>query len=465
MKKLLLILFSVFVAGATQASHLMGGQITAGCLGTGFDYQITLTLYRDTLGIPMYSTETVYVSSDTATGAAPDTAVQQLPPAVNFGNGVEEYTYQFNYTFPGPGDYIIYWSNCCRNGAILNLPNPSSNSMALSTIVHVDSCNSTPVFLNPPIPVAQLGVPFTYNSLPFDADGDSIAWRLDIPQDIGVAGAGSVTTSILGYVDPFSDTTQPFSLDPVTGEISFLPNTMGNFVVSVAVDEFRGSVKIGQIRRDMQIIVVGPQNSPRLFNFTSNVAPVSGRTIRINPNTNFHLVVSANDPIDNDLLSIVANGSAFLLPSNAPTFTTASNSGEVTGTMDWTPTTSEGSDRPYITCFRVGEIHGGFTFYRDETFSIYVNRSVGIDEAEQASVSSWMMQESVLNGQLTLTTSGLVDIGLYAMNGQLIKTIHRDYLAAGKHQFAVDASALPSGIYLIALSIDGKPFPSQKVIK
>ena len=326
MKKLIYSLLFILSGFSAYSSHLMGGQITAAWLGTGNDYQITMTLYRDTVGIPMYSSEYIMISSDTATGANPTTDTVPVPAAVNFGNGVEEYTYQFNYSFPGVGDYVIYWDNCCRNAAILNLPNPGSNSMLLYTRVHVDSANSTPVFLNPPIPIAQLGVPFTYNSLPFDIDGDSIAWRLDAPLE---QASGSLYTAIPQYILPSSDTAQPFALDPVTGEISFLPNAMGHFVVSVAVDEFRGGVKIGEIRRDMQIIVVGPSNSPRLFNFTSNIAPTSGRILRVNPNSTLHLTVTASDPVDNDLISITVNGSAFMLPSNAPVFTTNINSGTV----------------------------------------------------------------------------------------------------------------------------------------
>jgi len=462
MKKLIYSLLFILSGFSAYSSHLMGGQITAAWLGTGNDYQITMTLYRDTVGIPMYSSEYIMISSDTATGANPTTDTVPVPAAVNFGNGVEEYTYQFNYSFPGVGDYVIYWDNCCRNAAILNLPNPGSNSMLLYTRVHVDSANSTPVFLNPPIPIAQLGVPFTYNSLPFDIDGDSIAWRLDAPLE---QASGSLYTAIPQYILPSSDTAQPFALDPVTGEISFLPNAMGHFVVSVAVDEFRGGVKIGEIRRDMQIIVVGPSNSPRLFNFTSNIAPTSGRILRVNPNSTLHLTVTASDPVDNDLISITVNGSAFMLPSNAPVFTTTINSGTVIGDLTWTPSVSQGSNQPYITSFRVGESHGSYTFYLDETFQIYVNRSVGIDDPENTASGSWNLTDGLLTGTLQLNQTENVNIELLSISGQLIRTIHQDQLNGGEHRFVVDASSLSSGIYLVRTVINGRQVLTSKVIR
>lgn len=461
MKKLFYTLLFSIISLSASASHLMGGQITASWLGTGYDYQITMTLYRDTTGIPMYATEEILISSDTSAGNAPTTDTVPVPAAVNFGNGVEEYTYQFNYTFPAAGDYLIYWDNCCRNAAILNLPNPGSNSMLLYTKVHVDSANSTPVFLNPPIPIAQLGVPFTYNSLPFDIDGDSIAWRLDVPSELGT---NPIYVNIPAYVLPFSDTTQPFALDPVTGEISFLPNTMGHFVVSVAVDEYRGGVKIGEIRRDMQIIVVGPSNSPRLFNFTSNITPTSGRIIRVNPNTTLHLNVVASDPVDNDLLSITANGSAFMLPSNQPVFTTSINNGTVTGDFMWSPIASQGSNQPYITSFRVGEVHSGFTFYLDETFQIYVNRSVGIDDPENQASGYWTINQGMLVGNVELPTSENVRIDILSLNGQVIRTLHNERLSAGKHQFVFETSELSTGIYLIRSVINGQQVLTSKVV-
>ena len=64
MKKLILLFAFVFTTIQMQASHLMGGQMTSKNIG-GLTYEVTLTLYRDTLGIPMYQTETInYLDSN-----------------------------------------------------------------------------------------------------------------------------------------------------------------------------------------------------------------------------------------------------------------------------------------------------------------------------------------------------------------------------------------------------------------
>ena len=52
MKNLYLILLSILITSGTYATHLMGGEVTARQMHDS-TYEITLTTYRDTLGIPM----------------------------------------------------------------------------------------------------------------------------------------------------------------------------------------------------------------------------------------------------------------------------------------------------------------------------------------------------------------------------------------------------------------------------
>ena len=56
MKKILTLILFVLATSFTQATHLMGGQISASYLSTdtaGSHYFLELDVYRDTLGIPM----------------------------------------------------------------------------------------------------------------------------------------------------------------------------------------------------------------------------------------------------------------------------------------------------------------------------------------------------------------------------------------------------------------------------
>ena len=180
MKKNLLAIALLFMSSTGLfASHLMGGQITSRNIG-GLTYEVTLTAYRDTMGIPMYPT-TIFHFTDAAATWSQDDIVNLSAPST-FGNGVEEYTYTDTITFAAAGSYDVWYEDCCRNAAILNMTIAGSEAFRLHNTLLADPTNSSPVFLNPPIPIAQLGVAFNYNPLPFDADGDSIVWALASPR-------------------------------------------------------------------------------------------------------------------------------------------------------------------------------------------------------------------------------------------------------------------------------------------
>ena len=107
----------------------------------------------------------------------------------------------------------------------------------------VNPCGS--LFLSYPV-----NTPWVYNPLPFDSDGDSLVWSLDTPNTAyGIQCAGYTLpqdTSGLGT----------FSIDAVAGDISSTASFIGNYVTTVLVEEYRNGVKIGEIRRDMQLIVL-----------------------------------------------------------------------------------------------------------------------------------------------------------------------------------------------------------------
>ena len=118
----------------------MGGQIVATNLG-GYDYEIKLTAYRDTIGIPMATAAMFQISMDSAGVMIPitiltvpaDSISGGLVMGVSAAYGVEVYTYTDTITLPGDGYYTISWQDCCRNHAIINMANAGGESFALST--------------------------------------------------------------------------------------------------------------------------------------------------------------------------------------------------------------------------------------------------------------------------------------------------------------------------------------------
>lgn len=227
MKKLLTTLLITLISLSTYATHLMGGQIVATNIG-GYDYEIQLTAYRDTIGIPMSSFALFEISRDSAGVMIPINTLSVLADSMSGGlvtgvsaaYGVEVYTYTDTITLPSDGYYTISWKDCCRNHAIVNMLNAGAEHFALSTSLTVDSLNpnSSPSYLSLPVAYLPSDTLWQYNPLPFDPDGDSLAWSLTVP----LGDNGTVTGyQFLSDTALYSNATNPFALDSITGELSW----------------------------------------------------------------------------------------------------------------------------------------------------------------------------------------------------------------------------------------------------
>ena len=447
MKKLLPVFLVCLLAITSKASHLMGGQMTSRNIG-GLTYEVTITAYRDTLGVPMY-TRTYFNYSDGVAWSQIDTVALSAPSV--FGNGVEEYTYTDTVTFPASGSYSMSYEDCCRNAAILNMANPGSEYFHLYNNLWADSTNSSPVFLNPPIPIAQVGITLFYNPLPFDADGDSIAWMLDTP-----VTHGGIYVS--GYSLPPSDITVPFTMDTVTGVISFLPTTTGHFEVSVLVNEFRNGLQIGQIRRDMQIIVVNSGNRPLLVSSSANGTATSNRNFNLNPNTPFTISVTVLDP-DYNTLSMTARGEPFLLANNPVNSSIINSAGVSTGTISWTPDQSQIRNEPYLFSLRINEPYDLLTFGNDLTYSLRVSaNAVGLNPISNESIHNIYPNPNtgIFTVEINIVSAGKSDLIITNLIGQQVHVVKNIQLNEGVNAVVVKDASLPKGNYMLSIVKNGK---------
>ena len=84
----------------------------------------------------------------------------------------------------------------------------------------------------------------------------------------------------------------PASIDPSTGEIVFTSFNIGNFNIKVSVQSFRNGILIGEVEREMQIVVLpcsSENNAPLI------TPPFAGGL--------FETTVNAGDLVDFDLLA------------------------------------------------------------------------------------------------------------------------------------------------------------------
>jgi hypothetical protein len=478
MKKIFFFLFSIFIVFSSNATHLMGGQITASYLSsdsTGSHYIFELTAYRDTIGIPMGISAVFDIESyDTSNGTwnslqtytvTYDTSSGNLLPTVTV-YGVEVYSFLDTITLPGNGYYSISWSECCRNAAIVNMYSPLSENLHLTTYLTVDNLNpnSSPTFLTPPVaylPITQL---WNYNPLPFDPDGDSLTWSLvdPISNGVSVAGYESLSDTLL-----YSDPAGIFSLDSVTGEISWQATMVGNFVISLIIEEFRNGIKIGEMRRDMQFITVVPDSSsiPH-FSYIQNIPTNSAGYpyVKLLYGQSYQLDLIGSDIDPGDVLTMEAYGESFALNNSSSLFNSFpyGSSNDIMGVFNWSPNFSNIRPEPYINVFRVSD--GMFNFDKTILFEV-VASLLTINEFEGVTVNDIYPNPSNGNFILSLSLDKPEDIyvEIYNLLGLEISKKKLN-LSSGNHILSADNN-LSSGQYVInILNEKGVSITTQKLI-
>jgi hypothetical protein len=428
-----------------KATHLMGGEMTAEHLG-GYDYQVTLTTYRDTLGIPM-QTWAFFDVVDTSGATLFTTSADYTPGSGTllplFPYGVEVYTFIDTITMPGPGEYSIGWSNCCRNGAIINADDPLAESMYLTTDLTVydtatAAVNSTPVFLNEPVVFMPVNMPWSYNPLPFDSDGDSLAWHIGVPLD-------SWGDSIAGYYLPLGDSLDQFTIDPVTGTITWTPIMEGNWVASVVVEEFRGGVRIGSIVRDMQMIVVDSDDSLARFGNLETIGRNDDgyyfEELRVGEEYSLSLI--GEDPDAADVLHMAATGEALIL-DNSPaefSFVPTGTGNSIEGTFSWTPLEEHRRMEDYITVFRLDD----GTFATDLAILFRVGAaSTGIFTNDVPQLGATLFPNPATGPvvvRLQLDEADQVAIRVFGMDGRMSADFGTRNLGAGTHDLILPAQS------------------------
>ena len=468
MKKLILFISLISLSLTGFCTHLMGGEIVV-LNDSQNNYYVLLTLYRDTLGIPISNTQDFTVTDDQ--GNTVSTITSTLDYSANhpvfgtpqgalmgmFPYGVEIYFYSASLTLSNPGEYTISWENCCRNGAIGNIPTPSSESMNLHTTFLNDAVNydSSPYFLVKPVVYLPVNTPWQYNPLPIDPDGDSLSWYIGTPNN-------SLGNPIGGYTNPPSDPLNPFSIDPVSGTISWTAAAVGNWVYTVVCEEFRNGVKIGEIRRDMQLIVVPNGSLPSFSNIGTVLPNVNGYPRwSIPAGQNSEVRFLASNPGTTAGLYFEAYGEAFL--SNTPAVYSQEPTGidnQIEAIINWNPSSNDVRDDLYLTVLRVMD----GSFMNDE--AIFIEVSSGVDINERKFVNYSPLYPNPSNGTvyfpIEIEQSADVDLSIYDQYGKLVFSKTQNFSSG--NSLAVLPTDLKAGLYIVVAKNDKITLSVQQLV-
>jgi len=308
MRKLLLLIITLFSFLTVQATHMMGADISYKCLGNG-KYKIIAKVYRDCRGVPMGTpTFGAYAGLNGGNGCGSytlsglsRTSIKDVttrcsttsnpcgsPNSGFAGKGVEEHTFEATIDFnTSPLNNFVnkstccevtfYVNECCRNGAITT--GPASQNFYATAMVNIcnllkmkNKCNSSPQLSNPPIAFLCCNQPWYYNNGAIDTiDYDSISYKL-------VNGLQGIPNNSVSYSSPFTSRVPmtPYCVPPTT--INCTPNPKTNPPRGFYFDTTNGDVITTPTKCDESAVICVEQTEWRKD--TTGVWRVIGRTRR-----------------------------------------------------------------------------------------------------------------------------------------------------------------------------------------
>jgi CHU_C Type IX secretion signal domain len=335
MKKSLLT-FLLLIVFPLMASHIVGGEFELLHI-SGSTYRLNMILYFDKInGNPQAKDQSVEVSiyrksdnflmDNIRLPLVKDISVPYSQPnCEDRGLATAKLIYSSSLSLPPerynePNGYYLSWQRCCRNYGIDNIysenlqANPTATKYAGQTFYlefpavtknGQPFINSSPKLFPPLSDYANIGVPYYVDFAGVDDDKDSLVYSLVTPLNTKVASALPPAGP-----RPYPDVLwRPgFSLANIMngnpdlkisadGLLTVTPgNKEGLFVFAVKVDEFRKGVKIGESRRDFQMLVLDlPKPAPPVIvgkKFSDAVFPT--------PNVNSLAVSFSNTTLDED---------------------------------------------------------------------------------------------------------------------------------------------------------------------
>ncbi len=323
------ILAAGFLSLPLTASHITGGEFTVEHL-EGNTFKAVLSLYRDCFSGGAEFDQTVSITVfDAVTNehlsaldfqfigfdvTSPELGNSCFSPAVCLEIGV----YVKEFTLPdNPNGYYLSKERCCRNTLSVNLSGADLGFVFTVDVPDPALQNSTPTF-NPYPNEAYLCIngPNTIDFGATDADGDSLVYSFTEPLN-GTSSAfnpnpltaSAKPYSVISWMAGYSTGNQvggpvAMTIDPETGVIVAQPGQVGIFTVAVKVEEYRNGVKIGQIRRELQLA-----STPCTFDEPSVISTPGGDTIfDVLANTTLCISIDVTDPNTGDTLFVYAEG-------------------------------------------------------------------------------------------------------------------------------------------------------------
>ncbi|WP_375418240.1 gliding motility-associated C-terminal domain-containing protein [uncultured Hymenobacter sp.] len=379
---------------AARATHIRAGDIQARVdttVGPGFNPRrifFKMTLYTDRFSMngnnPVREDSVAIFFGDGSCtkGRTIDRAARPGGPYVGptqITNDTDINYYYFEHTYPSSGQFTVSYIGENRNANVRNINSSIDKSFYIGTTFTIGpdlGRNRTPILTAPAVDKGGVLQVFLHNPAAFDPDGDSLAFKLKESQFTLLSAEETGRTCkpapeiVTGFRYPNAPTSSPsgrqvpyngppaggtgaaiFVQDPRTGQIVWnAPGDAGTYNVAFVVEEYRrtaqGFRKIGEVIRDMQIIISPTNNLRPTIRIPNDTCVIAGATVVGN--------VSATDgtgPGGQAPLPVVLSAFSGIIP---PATFRQSETGPPTarGRFEWTTDCSNVASEPYLVLFK-----------------------------------------------------------------------------------------------------------------
>jgi gliding motility-associated-like protein len=317
------------------ATHQRAAEITYRHV-SGLTYEITLISYTFTPSPANAFREYLLINwGDGTASEIRRVQVTYLPDEITYNK------YLGQHTFPGPSTYTISCEDPNRNGGILNIPNSINTPLFIVSELMISpfigGYNNSPVLLIPPIDNGCVNQPFYHNPGAYDADGDSLSYKL-------ITCRGALGQPIPGYTLPAAS--KSLTLNQVTGDLIWdSPEQQGEYNIAILIEEWRDGLRIGSVLRDMQIIVLACNNRPPVIDSVFDTCVEAGKILRF--------PVKTYDP-DSNNITLTGTGGPLLITDNPATLepNPATGKGHTQALFRWNTACNHIKKNPYQMFFK-----------------------------------------------------------------------------------------------------------------
>src|SRR5687768_7850730 len=295
MKKIILVLLCLW-AFPVAASHIVGGEFEIIYLSPN-RYRINLILYFDELNgsagardpnvdARIFRKRDNALMMEVSLPLSSQTPVNYTQPACSNGEIVTTrivYTNVVTLSSSQYSDlqgYYLAWERCCRNYDITNIysDDPLAGGQYAGQTFYLEFppvvkdgqpfINSSPRLFPPLNDYACPQRPYYVDFAGVDNDGDSLVYSIVTPMNTKTADALPLPDfrprprpyPLVTYRPPFNEINivggMPDLRISTDGFLTVTPSFNGLFVFAVRCEEYRDGVKIGELRRDFQMLVV-----------------------------------------------------------------------------------------------------------------------------------------------------------------------------------------------------------------